>query len=333
MDNAEIARLQAENAALKSTLERQAQVARRTGGIFAILLFGPGLVLALRRWFEVAAPNNPVPPDETARLVAAILRRMTMAGLLAVAIPTLLMVWQNNLLGEQNNLIRLQNQYFRDQTREMQRQIDQQQEQYDLSRRSELLAIIYDANGAPASHAYALLALADIERRAAGKRKTPFRLNIRGANLKAAPLSGVDLSALDLAQVDLSGAELLSARLHGAQLRGARFDGARLENADLAKVVAPGATFLQAQATKANFGGSDLASANFTGANLASADLTGARLLHANFHDAKLDRTLISGTDLRLAQGLVQEQINAACGDNATQLPAGLERPVSWPCH
>jgi len=42
--------------------------------------------------------------------------------------------------------------------------------------------------------------------------------------------------------------------------------------------------------------------------------------------------TRLEGVDLSAAVGLEQGQIDIACGDGATRLPAGLSSPAAWPC-
>ncbi|WP_411082225.1 pentapeptide repeat-containing protein [Streptomyces sp. cmx-18-6] len=86
------------------------------------------------------------------------------------------------------------------------------------------------------------------------------------------------------------GADLLGARLRGAKLRGATLRGACLIAADL---------------SRADLRDADLIGADMRDANLCGADLTGALFL-------------------------TQPQLNAARGDAATGLPAGLRRPEHW---
>ncbi|ARF57393.1 pentapeptide repeat-containing protein [Streptomyces gilvosporeus] len=89
---------------------------------------------------------------------------------------------------------------------------------------------------------------------------------------------------------DRRGADLFGARLKGAALRGASLRGACLIAADLR--------------------GADLRTADLIGADLRDADLSGADLTGGFF--------------------LTQAQLNAARGDAATRLPAGLTRPAHW---
>jgi uncharacterized protein YjbI with pentapeptide repeats len=48
------------------------------------------------------------------------------------------------------------------------------------------------------------------------------------------------------------------------------------------------------------------------------------------FRNANLSNTDLSGANLRGADGLAQEQVEEANGDEETQLPANLETPDSW---
>ena len=56
-----------------------------------------------------------------------------------------------------------------------------------------------------------------------------------------------------------------------------------------------------------------------SGANLAHADLDGA-----DFTGADLSITSIKGTDLTRTIGLTQKQLDQACGDTDTKVPAGF---------
>jgi uncharacterized protein YjbI with pentapeptide repeats len=64
----------------------------------------------------------------------------------------------------------------------------------------------------------------------------------------------------------------------------------------------------------------DLTGANLTGANLAGATLNGAELREAN----------LCGTDLTVIDGLTQEQLDWARGDQTTKIPNGLTWPEHW---
>jgi uncharacterized protein YjbI with pentapeptide repeats len=99
-----------------------------------------------------------------------------------------------------------------------------------------------------------------------------------------------ELARTGHAGADHRAADLIGVDLRRRDLRGANLRGARLVGADLRGV--------------------DLTLADLTGADCRAADLRGARLAGSLF--------------------LVQSQVDAARGDPATLLPAGLTRPVHW---
>ena len=110
---------------------------------------------------------------------------------------------------------------------------------------------------------------------------------------------------VDCAGCRLQGADLSNTCVKARDLHGADFDGAK-------------ATLMcmsYANFSNATFRGTDLSAANLAHADLDGADLTGARM----------DITSIKGTDLRQARGLTQKQLDQACGDADTRVPAGLK--------
>jgi uncharacterized protein YjbI with pentapeptide repeats len=76
--------------------------------------------------------------------------------------------------------------------------------------------------------------------------------------------------------------------------------------------------------------GAGLRAANLRGAYLIGADLRGADLRGADLIGADLRGARLAGADLRGALFLTQAQLDAAGGDAATRLPAGLTRPGHW---
>ncbi len=102
----------------------------------------------------------------------------------------------------------------------------------------------------------------------------------------------------------LAGADLTNQCVKGGNLTGADFDGARLVLACMSNANFRAASFRRA----------DLSGANLANSKLDDADLTGANLTI----------TSIKGTDLTRAKGLTQAQLDQACGDAATRVPAGL---------
>ncbi|MBN9320371.1 MAG: hypothetical protein BGN86_07700 [Caulobacterales bacterium 68-7] len=129
---------------------------------------------------------------------------------------------------------------------------------------------------------------------------------------------GANCPGCNLFQADLGGAELNSrnfakARLRQADLSLAVMNRTSFAGGDLRDVNAYGAVF-----SSANFAGADLTNATFVGAYLEGANLSGANLAGVNFSGAEMDR----------AVGLRQGQLDRACGDQSTRLPAGLRIPV-----
>jgi uncharacterized protein YjbI with pentapeptide repeats len=141
--------------------------------------------------------------------------------------------------------------------------------------------------------------------------------NLLGANLTGANLTGANLSRVDLTGADLTGANLGLADLNGGYLSGANLSGANLSRANLRSADLSGANLSRANLRGANLRGAYPIRADLTGTNLSGADLTGANL---------------SGANLSGAKDLIQTQLNEACGNNETELPAGLDPTRLKPC-
>lgn len=109
----------------------------------------------------------------------------------------------------------------------------------------------------------------------------------------------------DCPHCNLAGADLTNTCVKRGNVQGANFDGA---NAVLMC----------------------MSYADFRGASFRNTDLAGANLAHANvdnadFTGADLSITSIKGTDLSRALGLTQAQLDRACADSETKVPAGLK--------
>lgn len=151
------------------------------------------------------------------------------------------------------------------------------------------------------------------------KTRSCFKCDFRGVTLAGenhfkANLRETDMTGAILVDTYLAQAFLEQAILRGANLRGANLRFAKLQEADLS-----GADLTGAQLIVAWMQGTVLRGAVLNGADLQGADLAGADLTGASLTRAKLFRT-----DLRKAKGLAQAQLNRACGDASTRLPAGL---------
>lgn len=128
--------------------------------------------------------------------------------------------------------------------------------------------------------------------------------------LAAGPADPVAVARLhggivDCVGCNLAGADLTNTCVKAHDLHGADFDGA---NATLMCM-----SF--ANFSNATFRGTTLDAANMTHANMDGADLTGA----------KTSITSFKGTDLTKAKGLTQAQLDAACSDAETRVPAGMK--------
>jgi uncharacterized protein YjbI with pentapeptide repeats len=187
---------------------------------------------------------------------------------------------------------------------------------------------------------------------------TKRNLMLQGSDFQGANLGDADLSLTNLSHTNLTGtnfekATLVRAWLTGAQAGKANFSKIEAYRSGFENVFAEGASFAGAELQRSNFNGAKLSGANFEKAELGRASfdravLTGARFSLANLSRADLseatfegpvafDRafmflTRIEGLDLSAATGLEQAQLDLACGDAKTKLPAGLSAPTSWPC-
>ncbi|MET0748468.1 MAG: pentapeptide repeat-containing protein [Rhizobium sp.] len=179
-----------------------------------------------------------------------------------------------------------------------------------------------------------------------------------GSNLQGANLAGADLSVTGLPNSNLDGAQVEKANLMrawftGSTMKNANFARIQAYRSGFSKVIAEGASFASAELQRANFAGAKLAKADFQKAELGRANFDKAVLSGTNFTLANLSRanlggttsdapinfdrafmflTNIEGLDLSNAVGLLQPQLDLACGDDKTKLPKDLKKPAGWPC-
>jgi len=183
-------------------------------------------------------------------------------------------------------------------------------------------------------------------------------LMLRGSDLAGSVLIDTDFTSTDLRDANLAGANLEKATLLRSSLAGARADKANFSRIEayrtsFAGMSAQGASFASAELQRADFSGANLTGADFQKAELGRANfdkatITGTRFNLANLSraqlagavyegpidltDAFLFLTRIEGMDLSAAVGLDQWQVDLACGDAGTKLPAGLKPAPNWPC-
>lgn len=123
---------------------------------------------------------------------------------------------------------------------------------------------------------------------------------------------GCNLFQADLAYYDASNINVSGARLRQSDMQLGTFDGWNLSGANL---------------SVANLFGVRFNASNFSNVNFENATLVGGYFGSSNFSGANLSGANLSGADLHLARGLTQGQLDRACGDRATRLPAGLRVP------
>lgn len=166
-------------------------------------------------------------------------------------------------------------------------------------------------------------------------------------DLSLANLSGTNLTNASMVKVHamrawFENSDLTSAVIRKSEMTRASFSGANLTGADLSQSEFNRAIFKDAQLSGVNFAKAELARADLTGHQLAGIDFSYANLSRADFRgtslgDALMDGsymflTRIEGADLSNVSMLNQDQLDLACGDDATKLPAGLTVPAEWPC-
>ena len=118
-----------------------------------------------------------------------------------------------------------------------------------------------------------------------------------------------NLFQADLAYMDLSDIDVSGARLRQSDMQLSTFDDWNLSGANI---------------SVANLFGARFNRADFTSASLERATLVGAYFGSSTFTKANLSGANLSGADLSIAKGLTQQQLDTACGDPSTRLPAGL---------
>ena len=114
------------------------------------------------------------------------------------------------------------------------------------------------------------------------------KADLQGANLDLADLQGADLQLAKLQGTKLYFAKLQGAKLHFAKLQGADLQGANLELADL---------------QLAKLQGADLQGADLQGADLQGANLELADLQEANLQLAKLQNAYFDWLQLKSSEG------------------------------
>lgn len=166
--------------------------------------------------------------------------------------------------------------------------------------------------------------------------------NFSGSDLSRATMNGTDFEKADLTRAVLNAAKLRDADLNKALGHRAALDKAILTGANLSKSEFTRASFMQADLSGADLSKADFGRAVFEGAVLVDANLNFSNLSRADFGKADMRGADLTGSytyltdfssvDLSAVRGLTQAQVEFACGDEQTSLPAGISRPESWRC-
>jgi uncharacterized protein YjbI with pentapeptide repeats len=344
---ARVVKLEQENRDLQDELERlrrereqAAKVVQGGAGLVARIFLGRRLRESFRAWLKAKSLRDPLPTDETADVLAAIVRRFVrvgIVGLVLAALPGGFLLWQSLLLREQNKTI--------------QGQVEQQAGDTQIVRRAQLLATIYECEEAPATvDAPKRETNEDIPSSEPGAEDSPLtrpavdfdrveqpfaRLQVPPSRTPCRPKAHPrareeavlafaeiehgrsarpNLDAAHLADLHLHGADLSWAYLADADLSGAYLNGANLAGADLAKANLsranlnpmfipsdPAATLFVDALQRADLSRANLSRANLNGANLGAADLRNADLREANLRGADLSVADLSGANLTKA--------------------------------
>lgn len=125
-----------------------------------------------------------------------------------------------------------------------------------------------------------------------------------------------------------SGCNLFQATFSGLEANGLNLSGSRLRQADLSLAVMNRTRFSGADLRDVEAYGAVFSSSNFSRADLSNASFVGTYMQGSSFAGATLTGTNFSGAQLARATGLTQTQLNRACGDVSTTLPAGLRIPA-----
>jgi uncharacterized protein YjbI with pentapeptide repeats len=147
--------------------------------------------------------------------------------------------------------------------------------------------------------------------------------------LSAAPAFAQDAAQIARVQggASCSGCNLFQADLAYRDLPNVNLSGSRLRQADLSLATMNGANLSACDLSVANLFGARFTGVSFRNANLREANLVGGYFGGADFSGADLTGAILSGAEMRRARGLTQTQLNTACGDASTELPAGLRVP------
>lgn len=210
------------------------------------------------------------------------------AGGSLIAIGSLVvLVWQTALIAEQN-------QFFKEQNIKLQEQIDLQADQDRATRRTEVIANLYETvQGAeglePRANARtrgeSVIEFVRLERIKLKSQKGRLPSYQREVNLSFARLDNLNLSGADLSEVIFAGAWLQNTGLSESDLSSSNFQAALME----------GTSFRMADLSNSNFEGSNFINVSFAHSNLRNANFVSAGVRGAEFLGSDLRGADITG--------------------------------------
>jgi uncharacterized protein YjbI with pentapeptide repeats len=127
------------------------------------------------------------------------------------------------------------------------------------------------------------------------------------------------LAAVILAPIAMAPAQAGLSGCPGCTLTGKDYSNQCLQSANFEGAKLDGAKMVLACLSHANLKGASLRGADLSGANLFQATLDAT-----DFTAAVMSSTSLKDADLSRAKGLTQAQLDTACGDAKTRVPAGL---------
>ncbi|NHK27870.1 pentapeptide repeat-containing protein [Parvularcula flava] len=155
------------------------------------------------------------------------------------------------------------------------------------------------------------------------------------AFIRQASFVQTDLKETTARGSDFSGSVFERADLGGSLMQSAIFDNAEFRDTSMTAVQFSGASFREARLTdtmamrsvfyRADLIGVVAERVSFRRARFDEALLIGAVLHETDVTSATFTNADLTGADLTTVTGLMQEQLNSACGNAMTKLPAGLK--------
>jgi len=145
------------------------------------------------------------------------------------------------------------------------------------------------------------------------------------ANLSNAMLYGANLFHTQVHSAVMHNVKLAGANLTGADMRGAKLEDSDFEGLDFRRVDLEHSSFANSNLSNSNLSGVSFSGVNFEETRFENADVTTLR------PDTEAGRSTPNFTDLHLALGLTQAQVDQMFGDSGTILPEHLSRPDHWP--